>query len=53
MSVPLNAEIISEVLEAYQAVAIGILGFTILVWDHAITLADEVEIIWGRPKKFC
>ncbi|KAG1842519.1 hypothetical protein DFJ58DRAFT_806179, partial [Suillus subalutaceus] len=53
MSVPLNAEIISEVLEAYQAVAIGILGFTILVWDHAITFADEVEIIWGRPKKLC
>ncbi|KAG2032175.1 hypothetical protein BDR03DRAFT_874545, partial [Suillus americanus] len=30
---------------------VGILGFTILVWDHAITFADEVEIIWGRPKK--
>ncbi|KIK33764.1 hypothetical protein CY34DRAFT_36610, partial [Suillus luteus UH-Slu-Lm8-n1] len=29
---------------------VGVLGFTILVWDHAITFADEVEIIWGRPK---
>ncbi|KAG1891120.1 hypothetical protein F4604DRAFT_1673049 [Suillus subluteus] len=31
--------------------AVGILGFTILVWDHVITFADEVEIIRGRPKK--
>ncbi|KAG0704836.1 hypothetical protein DFH29DRAFT_801221, partial [Suillus ampliporus] len=31
---------------------VGFLGFTILVWDHAITFADEVEIIWGRPKNF-
>ncbi|KAG2065294.1 hypothetical protein BDR04DRAFT_1108761 [Suillus decipiens] len=51
MSVPENAEIISEALESSQAVAVGALGFTILVWDHAITFADEVEIIWGRPKK--
>ncbi|KAG1873293.1 hypothetical protein C8R48DRAFT_577824, partial [Suillus tomentosus] len=29
---------------------VGVLGFTILVWDHTITFADEVEMIWGRPK---
>ncbi|KAG2341777.1 hypothetical protein BDR05DRAFT_964789 [Suillus weaverae] len=51
MSVPLNVEIISEALEASQDIAVGVLGFTILVWDHVITFADEVEIIWGRPKK--
>lgn len=50
MSVLLNAKIISEALEAFQTVAVGAFGFTILVWDHAITFADEVEIIWGRPK---
>lgn len=50
MLVAVNAEIISETLEAFQTVAVGFLGFTILVWDHAITFADEVEIIWGRPK---
>ncbi|KAG1821331.1 hypothetical protein EV424DRAFT_1401156 [Suillus variegatus] len=50
MSLPLNAEIISEALEASQTVAVGVLGFTILVWDHTITFADEVEMIWGRPK---
>jgi hypothetical protein len=48
--------------------AVGVFGFTILVWDHAITFADEVclcyfagplvnppqvEIIWGRPKNLC
>ncbi|KAG2065765.1 hypothetical protein BDR04DRAFT_1107958 [Suillus decipiens] len=51
MSAPLNAEFIGEALEASQTVAIGVLGLTILVWDHMITFADEVEIIWGRPKK--
>ncbi|KAG1822655.1 uncharacterized protein BJ212DRAFT_1296654 [Suillus subaureus] len=67
MSVPLNAEIISEALEALRRhlKAVGVVGFTILVWDHVITFADEVhlcyftgplanppqvEIIWGRPK---
>ncbi|KAG1751053.1 hypothetical protein EDB19DRAFT_1824801 [Suillus lakei] len=54
MSVPLNAEIISEVLEALRRhlKAVGVLGLTILVWDHAITFSDEVDIIWSRPKKF-
>ncbi|KAG1763065.1 hypothetical protein EDD22DRAFT_1050386 [Suillus occidentalis] len=52
MSVLLNATIISEALEAFQTIGVGIFGFTILVWDHAITFADEVEIIWGHPKNF-
>ncbi|KAG1747541.1 hypothetical protein EDB19DRAFT_1630814, partial [Suillus lakei] len=30
---------------------IGIVGFTILVWDHLVTSADEIEFIWQRPKK--
>ncbi|KAG2130655.1 uncharacterized protein EDB93DRAFT_1179667 [Suillus bovinus] len=50
MSIPLNAQIISEAVEASQTIAVGVLGFTILVWDHAITFADEVKMIWGRPK---
>ncbi|KAG2101519.1 hypothetical protein BD769DRAFT_1508220 [Suillus cothurnatus] len=52
MSVPLNAEIISEALEA-RLKSVGVFGFTLLVWDHVITFADEVEIIWGRPKTLC
>ncbi|KAG1885252.1 hypothetical protein F4604DRAFT_1730777 [Suillus subluteus] len=51
MSALPNAEITSEALEASQTIVVGILGFTILVWDHVITFADEVEIIWDRPKK--
>lgn len=27
------------------------MGFTILVWDHIVTSADEVELIWQRPKR--
>ncbi|KIK48050.1 hypothetical protein CY34DRAFT_798673 [Suillus luteus UH-Slu-Lm8-n1] len=52
MSVLLNAKIISEALEALRRhlKGVGIFGLTILVWDHAITFADEVEIIWGHPK---
>ncbi|KAG1743200.1 uncharacterized protein EDB91DRAFT_1081158 [Suillus paluster] len=54
MSTPLKTEIISDALEALRRhlKAIGFVGLTILVWDHAITFADEVEIIWGRPKNF-
>ncbi|KAG2340182.1 hypothetical protein BDR05DRAFT_890453, partial [Suillus weaverae] len=29
---------------------VGIVGFTILVWDHIVTSADEIELIWQRPK---
>ncbi|KAG2060705.1 hypothetical protein BDR06DRAFT_872234, partial [Suillus hirtellus] len=30
---------------------VGISGFTILVWDHIITSADEIELIWKQPKR--
>ncbi|KAG1873295.1 hypothetical protein C8R48DRAFT_581516, partial [Suillus tomentosus] len=30
---------------------VGISGFTILVWDHIITSADEIELIWKHPKR--
>ncbi|KAJ8591124.1 hypothetical protein M405DRAFT_735633, partial [Rhizopogon salebrosus TDB-379] len=29
---------------------VGFVGFTILVWDHTVTFADEVDIIWSGPK---
>ncbi|KAG1743196.1 uncharacterized protein EDB91DRAFT_1051487, partial [Suillus paluster] len=29
---------------------VGILGFTILVWDHVVTIVDEIELIWQGPK---
>ncbi|EJD42823.1 hypothetical protein AURDEDRAFT_168067 [Auricularia subglabra TFB-10046 SS5] len=30
--------------------AVGVAGFTMLVWDHIITLDDEVNVIWKRPQ---
>ncbi|EIW76885.1 hypothetical protein CONPUDRAFT_158037 [Coniophora puteana RWD-64-598 SS2] len=26
----------------------AVMGYTILLWDHAITLGDEVEIVWRQ-----
>ncbi|EJD42824.1 hypothetical protein AURDEDRAFT_168068 [Auricularia subglabra TFB-10046 SS5] len=31
--------------------AVGVAGFTILVWDHVITFGDEVTVIWKRRKR--
>ncbi|KAG1822658.1 uncharacterized protein BJ212DRAFT_1540454 [Suillus subaureus] len=33
-----------------QTIYVGIVGFTILIWDHIVTIADEIELIWRRPK---
>ncbi|KAG1775962.1 hypothetical protein EV702DRAFT_1233451 [Suillus placidus] len=33
-----------------QAVFVAIASFTVLCWDHIITLADEVAFIWCQPK---
>ncbi|KAH7104378.1 hypothetical protein BKA62DRAFT_505116 [Auriculariales sp. MPI-PUGE-AT-0066] len=43
-------------IEAYRAEArdlfttnvIGVVSFTVLVWDHIITFNDEVQVIWKR-----
>ncbi|KAG1821328.1 hypothetical protein EV424DRAFT_1346944 [Suillus variegatus] len=37
--------------EMRQTIYVGISGFTILVWDHIITSADEIELIWKQPKR--
>ncbi|KAF9453115.1 hypothetical protein P691DRAFT_659231, partial [Macrolepiota fuliginosa MF-IS2] len=29
---------------------VGFAGFTILIWDHIVTFADEVEYVWKRRK---
>ncbi|KAI9058455.1 hypothetical protein FKP32DRAFT_1614891 [Trametes sanguinea] len=34
----------------YAARYVGIASFTALVWDHIITLGDEIEYIWKRKK---
>jgi len=30
---------------------VGIIGFSILLYDHLLTFDDEVELIWGRPQR--
>jgi hypothetical protein len=39
-----------DVSEIIQTRIMGIVSFTILVWDHIITFDDEVDYIWKRSK---
>ncbi|KAG2357702.1 hypothetical protein BDR07DRAFT_1419473 [Suillus spraguei] len=36
--------------ETMQAIYVGFVGFTILIWDHLVTIGDEVELIWKGRK---
>ncbi|KAG1880001.1 hypothetical protein F4604DRAFT_1954009 [Suillus subluteus] len=42
--------IIQDYTETRQTINVGIVGFTILVWDHLITSEDEIEFIWKGRK---
>ncbi|KAG1797888.1 uncharacterized protein HD556DRAFT_1355822 [Suillus plorans] len=46
-------EMLQDISETRQTIYVGISGFTILVWDHIITSADEIELIWKHPKRAC
>ncbi|KAG1743492.1 hypothetical protein EDB19DRAFT_2024104 [Suillus lakei] len=37
-------------LQAQQVVFVAIASFTVLCWDHIITFADEVALIWCKRK---
>lgn len=37
-------------LQAQQDAFVAIASFTILCWDHAITFADEVDLMWCKRK---
>ncbi|KAG1743197.1 uncharacterized protein EDB91DRAFT_1346294 [Suillus paluster] len=39
-----------DLIDTRQTIYVGIAGFTILVWDHLITSANEIELIWQGPK---
>lgn len=39
-------------LQVQQIVFVTIASFTVLCWDHIITFADEVALIWCKPKGF-
>lgn len=36
--------------ETRQTIYVGLVGFTILVWDHLVTSGDEIEFIWKGRK---
>lgn len=42
----------AEAYGLFATNAVGVAGFTMLVWDHSdiITLDDEVNVIWKRPQ---
>ncbi|KAH7102033.1 hypothetical protein BKA62DRAFT_152429 [Auriculariales sp. MPI-PUGE-AT-0066] len=40
----------AEARDLFATNAIGLVSFTILVWDHLLTFSDEVRVIWRRPK---
>ncbi|OAX40718.1 hypothetical protein K503DRAFT_864391 [Rhizopogon vinicolor AM-OR11-026] len=37
-------------LQAQQAILVAIASFTVLCWDHMITFADEIDLIWYKRK---
>ncbi|KAG2123709.1 hypothetical protein BD769DRAFT_1741953, partial [Suillus cothurnatus] len=39
-----------EYADTRITIYVGIVGFTILVWDHLITSGDEIEFIWKGRK---
>ncbi|OSD07133.1 hypothetical protein PYCCODRAFT_1402487 [Trametes coccinea BRFM310] len=41
---------VKEADELRTTFYVGIASFTALVWDHIITLGDEIEYIWKRKK---
>ncbi|TBU48531.1 hypothetical protein BD309DRAFT_911636 [Dichomitus squalens] len=45
-----NAAVISEVAELTTTFYVGVASFTVLVWDHLVTLSDEIEYVWKRKK---
>lgn len=51
MTESMKDNVLRDVYETRQTICVGIVGFTILVWDHIVTSADEVELIWQRPKR--
>ncbi|KIK48053.1 hypothetical protein CY34DRAFT_798676 [Suillus luteus UH-Slu-Lm8-n1] len=51
MTESIKVDVLRDVYETRQTICVGIVGFTILVWDHIVTSADEIELIWQRPKR--
>ncbi|KAH9854767.1 hypothetical protein C2E23DRAFT_725762 [Lenzites betulinus] len=44
------ATVVKESSELQTTFYVGIASFTVLIWDHLITLPDEIEYVWKRHK---
>ncbi|KAG7088655.1 hypothetical protein E1B28_012627 [Marasmius oreades] len=43
-------DVTTDVTDTVRTNYVGFVSFTILVWDHIITFADEVEYVWRGRK---
>ncbi|KAH7920296.1 hypothetical protein BV22DRAFT_1122838 [Leucogyrophana mollusca] len=50
MSESLKGAIEEDLNDIRETIYVGIVGFTVLIWDHVITFDDEVELIWQGKK---
>jgi len=50
MSDSMKSDVRQDWLDTSFTIYVGIAGFTILVWDHLVTIGDEIELIWRGPK---
>lgn len=46
----INAEI-QDAYYLFVTNAIGVVSFTVLLWDHIITFDDEVAVVWSRANR--
>lgn len=45
-----SEQTVLDTTETRQTICVGIVCFTILIWDHLVTSGDEIEFIWQGPK---
>ncbi|KAG2356421.1 hypothetical protein BDR07DRAFT_1613088 [Suillus spraguei] len=51
MPYPLVKETIGQdFAETHQTIYVAFVGFTILIWDHLVTIGDEIDFIWQGRK---
>ncbi|KAF9066428.1 hypothetical protein BDP27DRAFT_1010695 [Rhodocollybia butyracea] len=43
-------DLVSDMRESHRSNYVRLSAFTGLVWDHLITLSDEIEYVWKSPK---
>ncbi|KAH7913952.1 hypothetical protein BJ138DRAFT_1214535 [Hygrophoropsis aurantiaca] len=49
-SATMNEMLEDDIKDIRETIYVGIVGFTVLIWDHLITFDDEIELIWQGKK---